>query len=120
MPVLTRSSNRQQNVTTTNNPGAVTALPLTTPNVPTVPVPPLAPKAASKYTCSLSEEIIKKLNECYTLTGGQISNIRKKLLVKSILTKDLNLEEYVQVLCRDEIILNKNNRTPIGFSYKIK
>jgi ATPase family associated with various cellular activities (AAA) len=66
----------------------------------------------------LTEEIIEKINECYTLTGGQISNIRKKLLVKSILTKDLNLEEYVQILCKDEIILNQNNRTPIGFSHK--
>ena len=56
MPVLTRSSNRQQNITdtNTNNPGAVTALPLTTPNVPTVPVPPMAPKAASKCHCLLS------------------------------------------------------------------
>jgi hypothetical protein len=63
----------------------------------------------------LTEEIIERLNECYSLTGGQIYNIRKKLLVKSILTKDLNLEEYVQVLCKDEIILNQNNRTPIGF-----
>ena len=53
MPAITRSSNRQQNVTT-NNPGAVTALPLTTPNVPTVPVPPMAPKAASKCHCLLS------------------------------------------------------------------
>ena len=57
MPAITRSSsssNRQQNTTNinTNNPGAVTALPLTTPNVPTVPVPPLAPKAASKCHCS--------------------------------------------------------------------
>ena len=40
MPVLTRSSNRQQHI------------PLTTPNVPTVPVPPMAPKAASKCHCS--------------------------------------------------------------------
>jgi len=56
MPVLTRSSsNRQQNNTNTNNPGAVTALPLTTPNVPTIPVPPMAPKAAEKCHCSLSE-----------------------------------------------------------------
>ena len=48
MPALTRSSsNRQQN----NNP---LTLPLTTPNVPTVPVPPMAPKAASKCHCLLS------------------------------------------------------------------
>lgn len=38
MPVLTRSSNRQQN----------------TPNVPTVPVPPMAPKAVSKCQSCLS------------------------------------------------------------------
>ena len=51
MPAITRSSNRQQNTTNTNNP---LNLPLTTPNVPTVPVPPLAPKAASKCHCLLS------------------------------------------------------------------
>ena len=52
MPVSTRSSlNRQQNTTTNNNP---LNLPLTTPNVPTVPVPPMAPKAASKCHCLLS------------------------------------------------------------------
>lgn len=54
MPAITRSSsNRQQNTTnttTTNNP---LTLPLTTPNVPTVPVPPMAPRAASKCHCSL-------------------------------------------------------------------
>jgi len=49
MPAITRSSNRQQNIT--NNP---LTLPLTTPNVPTVPVPPMAPKAASKCHCLLS------------------------------------------------------------------
>jgi len=67
MPVITRSSRRQQNITNitniTNNPHnphnphnppAVTPLPLATPNVPTVPVPPLAPKAASKCHCLLS------------------------------------------------------------------
>ena len=49
MPAITRSSNRQQN--NTINP---LTLPLTTPNVPTVPVPPMAPKAASKCHCLLS------------------------------------------------------------------
>ena len=55
MPAITRSSsNRQQNTTnttTTNNP---LTLPLTTPNVPTVPVPPMAPRAASKCHCNSS------------------------------------------------------------------
>ena len=66
----------------------------------------------------LTEETIEKINDCYTLTWGQISNIRKKLLVKSILKKDLILEEYVQLLCKEENILNQNNRTTIGFTNK--
>ena len=66
----------------------------------------------------LTEETIEKINDCYTLTGGQIANIRKKLLVKSILKKDLILEEYVQLLCKEENILNQNNRTTIGFTNK--
>ena len=52
MPAITRSSsNRQQNITNINTNNPLT-LPLTTPNVPTVPVPPMAPKAASKCHCS--------------------------------------------------------------------
>ena len=66
----------------------------------------------------LTEETIEKINDSYTLTGGQIANIRKKLLVKSILKKDLILEEYVQLLCKEENILNQNNRTTIGFTNK--
>jgi hypothetical protein len=66
----------------------------------------------------LTEEIIEKINDCYILTGGQIANIRKKLLVKSILKKDLILEEYVQLLCKEENILNQNYRTTIGFTNK--
>ena len=51
MPAITRSSsNRQQNTTNTNYP---LTLPITTPNVPTVPVPPMAPRPASKCHCSL-------------------------------------------------------------------
>ncbi len=50
MPTITRSSSNRQQNTNTNNP---LTLPLTTPNVPTVPVPPMAPKAASKCHCSL-------------------------------------------------------------------
>lgn len=52
MPATTRSSsNRQQNTTNTNN--NPLTLPLTTPDVPTVPVPPMAPRVASKCHCSL-------------------------------------------------------------------
>ncbi len=48
MPVTTRSSNRIQQE---NNMNSSSILPIATPNIPTVPVPPMAPKAASKCHC---------------------------------------------------------------------
>jgi len=64
------------------------------------------------------ELVLDKLNQEYLLTGGQIANIKKKLLVKSILDTKINKEEYLTTLCNDEFILNQNTRNPIGFSYK--
>ena len=61
------------------------------------------------------ELVLDKLNEEYLLTGGQIANIKKKLLVKSILDTKINKEDYLLTLCKDEFILNQNTRNPIGF-----
>jgi SpoVK/Ycf46/Vps4 family AAA+-type ATPase len=61
------------------------------------------------------ELVLDKLNQEYLLTGGQIANIKKKLLVKSILDTKINKEEYLTILCKDEFILNQNTRNPIGF-----
>lgn len=63
------------------------------------------------------ELVLDKLNQEYTLTGGQIANIKKKLLVKSILDTKINKEDYLLTLCKDEFILNQNTRNPIGFTY---
>ena len=61
------------------------------------------------------ELVLDKLNQEYLLTGGQIANIKKKLLVKSILDTKINKEDYLLTLCKDEFILNQNTRNPIGF-----
>ena len=64
----------------------------------------------------ITDSTIENINQSYTLTGGQISNIKKKLLVKSLLQKGINKEEHLLKLCSEEISLSKNNqRNPIGF-----
>ncbi len=65
------------------------------------------------------ELVLDKLNQEYLLTGGQIANIKKKLLVKSILDTKINKEDYLLTLCKDEFILNQNTRNPIGFLNQI-
>jgi hypothetical protein len=49
------------------------------------------------------------------LTGGQIQNVHKKLLINSLLDEDANSEETIFNLCQEEFILNKTARNPIGF-----
>ncbi len=64
----------------------------------------------------ITESTLEKINQSNTLTGGQISNIKKKLLVKSLLQKSLNREDQILKLCVEEISLSKKNqRNPIGF-----
>ena len=60
-------------------------------------------------------DTINKINEQYNLTGGLISNISKKLLVKTLLDDTINKDEYIMELCEEEFILSKSDRKPIGF-----
>ena len=66
-------------------------------------------------SCIYPKMAPQPLKEEYLLTGGQIANIKKKLLVKSILDTKINKEDYLLTLCKDEFILNQNTRNPIGF-----
>lgn len=58
---------------------------------------------------------IEELNQKFQLTGGQISNIKKKLLVKSLLHERFNIENEVIVLCEQENALRNHARPVIGF-----
>jgi AAA+ superfamily predicted ATPase len=64
---------------------------------------------------NVDEQFLSTVNSRFELTGGQISNIKKKMLVESIMNKDLNKEEAIERLCIEECILNAKERNPIGF-----
>jgi len=61
---------------------------------------------------------LSNVNSRFELTGGQITNIKKKILVESIMNKELNTEEAIERFCIEECILNTRDRNPIGFLYK--
>jgi hypothetical protein len=64
----------------------------------------------------VDENILDKLNGRYELTGGQISNISKKLLVNQILHHEEALEDQLTSLCEEEISIRKSSfSNPIGF-----
>lgn len=64
---------------------------------------------------NISSKTIDALTEQFSLTGGQIANIKKKLLVKSVLDINLDQESYLMTLCNEEFILSKSGRSTIGF-----
>jgi SpoVK/Ycf46/Vps4 family AAA+-type ATPase len=63
----------------------------------------------------LDNQVIDEINKSFQLTGGQITNIRKKLLVKGLLEPSFNSEKEVFALCEEENALRNHNRPIIGF-----
>ena len=63
----------------------------------------------------ISSDTIDKINETCMLTGGQIQNVHKKILINSLLDEDANSQETIFNLCQEEFILSKSERRPIGF-----
>jgi hypothetical protein len=72
-------------------------------------------KILTKVFDEISTITLDKINNQFQLTGGLISNISKKLLVKTLLDNSINKDEYILELCEEEFILNKSDRNPIGF-----
>ena len=64
----------------------------------------------------LDIDLISELNCRYSLTGGQIANLKKKILVKGMLESDFCLDEELVKLCEEELLLSKGSkRNMIGF-----
>jgi AAA+ superfamily predicted ATPase len=63
----------------------------------------------------VSEKTIDEINETCLLTGGMIQNVHKKILIGSLLDEEMNNETAIVELCKEEFVLNKANRSPIGF-----
>jgi SpoVK/Ycf46/Vps4 family AAA+-type ATPase len=67
---------------------------------------------------SFDEELLMMVNRDFHLTGGQIANVKKKLLVKEMLEPTFDLDIELFSLCEEELSLRKNGqRTQIGFSF---
>jgi AAA+ superfamily predicted ATPase len=64
-------------------------------------------------------EFLQGLTAKFPLTGGQIANIRKKILVSSLLENTQNLTVRLEKCCEEEFALSKSNRNPIGFNPNI-
>lgn len=79
------------------------------------PSEPVRKKILSNVFKDISTKTIDILTEQFSLTGGQIANIKKKLLVKSVLDINLDQESYLTTLCNEEFILSKSGRSTIGF-----
>jgi hypothetical protein len=60
-------------------------------------------------------EMLSTLNREHPLTGGQIANIKKKLLVKKMLDPVYDLETSLLSLFEEETSLRKRNKPTIGF-----
>ncbi len=63
----------------------------------------------------ISAETIEHINASCELTGGQIQNVHKKILINSLLDEGANQEEMIMDLCKEEFVLSKSDRKPIGF-----
>lgn len=60
-------------------------------------------------------ETITKVVSNFELTGGQISNIKKKLLLKSIVDGVVDKEAVFFQLCKEELSLESNKSKSIGY-----
>ena len=63
----------------------------------------------------IQTETIAKVVSNFALTGGQISNIKKKLLLKSIVEGIEDKENVFIQLCKDELSLESMKNSPIGY-----
>jgi RNA-binding protein YhbY len=79
------------------------------------PAEPVRKKILSNVFKDISSKTIDVITEQFSLTGGQIANIKKKLLVKSVLDTNLDQESYLTTLCNEEFILSKSGRSTLGF-----
>lgn len=79
------------------------------------PGPDVSKEILSNSFPNIDSIIIESLVKKYQLTGGQISNIKKKLLVKNLLNPKFNQQEEIFSMCEEEISLRNSGRSIIGF-----
>ena len=67
----------------------------------------------------MSIPFLEQLNEQYELTGAQLMNINKKIMVEQLLQPHIQLYDLLPKFCEEELsTLSKHKPTPIGFLSK--
>ncbi|MEI7474806.1 MAG: ATP-binding protein [bacterium] len=80
------------------------------------PEKPVQQQIWSSFFPELEQEILRNIHDEAVLTGGQIMNVKRKLLVNNILRNQKTTRERLMIACREERSLNNNkHRSAIGF-----
>lgn len=70
---------------------------------------------------SVENVLLRDINRDFKLTGGQITNIKKKMLVKEMLESELDANDVLLTLCEEEFSLRNGGRgNVIGFKRGIQ
>jgi AAA+ superfamily predicted ATPase len=65
----------------------------------------------------VKKPILKQLSTLYSLSGGQIDNVVRKVILNELVGEKADSIESLSLLCRQELSLAQNNqRTSIGFT----
>lgn len=68
---------------------------------------------------NLPVAFLEQLNDRYALTGAQLNNINKKIMVEQLLLPETDLMQLLERFSAEELsTLSKNKPTPIGFLSK--
>jgi SpoVK/Ycf46/Vps4 family AAA+-type ATPase len=65
----------------------------------------------------VKKPILNQLSTLYSLSGGQIDNVVRKVILNELVGEKADSIESLSLLCRQELSLAQNNqRTSIGFT----
>ncbi len=66
---------------------------------------------------SYDDVTLREINSLYKLSGAQINNIKKKLLIRSAIEFEANANEILLGLCEEEFVIRRNtHKKAIGFT----
>jgi SpoVK/Ycf46/Vps4 family AAA+-type ATPase len=66
----------------------------------------------------VANETLQEINSLYRLTGAQINNIKKKLLIRTALEFEASANEILFTLCEEEFAIKRSqHKKAIGFTH---
>jgi predicted transcriptional regulator len=63
----------------------------------------------------IDQETIEKISNNFSLSGAEIGNIKKKMMIAKLADPDLDSSSCIYELCKQEFIMAKPGRNKIGF-----